>query len=333
MDSGLYDSILQKLKDSDLIKYFSINASKSPPNDSELIRLSENVSKIFINNNTIFYLNADGDEVQCPNVDSDVSGSGDWLSDHIPAPDFDVAQGGNVRKSSEAESYFICATICAILKDDIFTSELKSVTTLYDFDVMTPTSGKQSFGDLLSDWQSLQSTIINVIISAAKYSISNQKKESELFLKDGLPATTEGELRDLGINIKNVNAEYSRGDLSPQNVILHTKIDKLRFIDDKNCKINRLISDSNVGDLYKTLKLSSEYLDPIDKKRISNFCITEVERAFAEDCNLSEMYGDVSQVVSKLRKRAFKTAVSSLKRECVIRYINDPASYVLPRKG
>lgn len=333
MNSQLYDSILKKLKDSDLIKYFSSNASKSPPNDSELIKLSENVKKIFLNNNIICYLDENGDEIQCPNVDSDVSGSGEWLSDQIPAPDFDVAQGGNVRKSAEAESYFICAIICAILRDDTFTSELKLVTTLYDFDMMVPAEDSQSFVDLLANWQGLQSTVVSVIISAAKYSISNQKKSTELFLKDGLKDTVEVELRDLGINIKNVNSDYSRGELSPDNVKFLTKINKLKLIEAKNLKINQLVSDSNVGDLYKTLNLSSEYLDPVNKKKISKFCIEQVEKEFSEDENLERMYGDVSQVVSKLRKRAFKTAVSSLRRECVLKYISDPASYVLPRKG
>jgi hypothetical protein len=173
MDSQLYDSILNKFKGTDLIKYFSDNARKAPPDNSELIKLSKNVKKIFVSNNTICYVNDDGDEVKCPFVDSDVSGSGEWLSDHIPSPDFDVAQNGNVRKSDEAESYFICAIICVIIKDDAFTSELKSAIAEYDFEMMAPSTGVVSFVSLLSDWQDLQSTIINVIISAAKFSISN----------------------------------------------------------------------------------------------------------------------------------------------------------------
>merc|ERR1712232_128340 len=111
----------------------------------------------------------------CPHIDSDVSDSGEWLSDHIPPPNFDIAQSGNVRKALEAESYFICSVICVVLKDEVFTSELNEVINLYDFDAMMPRNGGNTFNSLLSSWQGLQSIVINVIISAAKFSISHKK--------------------------------------------------------------------------------------------------------------------------------------------------------------
>lgn len=106
-----------------------------------------------------------------------ITNDGEWLSDKIRSPCFDIGMNGNVRKSVEAEAFYTCVVICGTIKDDIFKIELDNVTKQYDFENMSSIieSGK-NYITLLETWQSLQSYKVNVIISACKFSIANQKK-------------------------------------------------------------------------------------------------------------------------------------------------------------
>jgi len=137
-----------------------------------------------------------------------------WLSDKIPSPPFDVDQGGNLRKAVEAESLYCCALISAILKSSYFDEEFNEVRKGYDYESMNNPSNNTTYKGLLESWQAEQSFIINVIISAAKYKISNIKKDIEKFLKDGLNNEEVLGLSDLDINISIINEKYSKsGDL------------------------------------------------------------------------------------------------------------------------
>ena len=48
-----------------------------------------------------------------------------------------------------------------------------------------------------------------------------------------------------------------------------TKIESLSTIDEQDLLINSTISESKRGNLYRTLKLSSKYIDPVLKKKIN----------------------------------------------------------------
>jgi hypothetical protein len=68
------------------------------------------------------------------------------------------------------------------------------------------------------------SFLINITVSAAKYRISYLKKDTEKFLRDGIPQEEVLELRELATSIKNCNRSYSTGVLSPDKVIKLNKI-------------------------------------------------------------------------------------------------------------
>lgn len=117
--------------------------------------------------------------------------------------------------------------------------------------------------------------ILNIIVSASKFRISNEKKGTEKYLKDGIQELEVAELRDLESKIRMINFRYSEYDLSPIEVKKLTKID-----DKRDDEISLLINNSNVGNLYKALNLSSEYISPIKKKKISLWVQTEVSSEF-----------------------------------------------------
>ena len=109
----------------------------------------------------------------------------------------------------------------------------------------------KNFLNLLVKWQNLQSTIINIIVSAAKYSISDQKKDSEQYLKEGLLQEEKDALRDLALSIKSINFSFFTGLLSPENVKRINKIERLTLINERDSKIRDEINKSRYGVLYE----------------------------------------------------------------------------------
>jgi len=329
MDESLIFELLKQLKEKDLITYFDLKASRTEATTQSLSDLFKQVKKIKVSDGELVYLSDDGEEILCPFVDTAVTDSGWWLSDKIPAPSFDIEQSGNIRMADEAEAAYICTIVAAILDDDAFTMELDSCVKEYDFKTM---NGSTTFRELLSSWQDLQSVTINVIVSGAKYAIQNQKKDSELFLLDGLQHEDVAGLRDLGLKIKQINFDYSTGELSPDNVKKLTKIERLQKISERDQVIDSAIANSRFGNLYKVTKLSSDYVSPITKKKILQFCNSEVEKLYSENKALVDKFGDKNGIITKLRRRAIRLATSDVRKQNMLKYVTDKESFKLPRK-
>lgn len=334
MSENIYEKLLSQLKSSGLIKYFDDATVLANINSSSLIKISTKVSKIIVVDNNLCYKNESGDITCCPYIETQVSDSGYWLSDKIDPPNFDILQGGNLRKAEEAESSYCCAMVCSILQDQTFFKEFEDVCKSYNFEDMVSNDAKPTFKELLTSWQDIQSTIINIIVSAAKYSISNQKKDSELFLTSGLEQEEKDGLRDLALSIKSINFKYSTTVLSPGNVKKLNKIEILRHIDERNSEINSIILKSKYGLLYKIMNLSTEYINPIQKKRITNYVRQEVERMYSEnEKRIQSLYGDKTDVIIKLRRRAYNLERSSIRRQYVNEYIKNREEFKMPRKA
>lgn len=92
--------------------------------------------------------------------------------------------------------------------------ELIDVIDNYDFKRMSPINNRKTFCSILESYQDYQSVTINIAVSAAKFNISNLKKDSEIFLKENIPEDRISGLRDLEISISDKNREYSLGPLS-----------------------------------------------------------------------------------------------------------------------
>lgn len=329
MDSILFEEIISKLKDEGLISYFDLNSAKTDPSQQVLTSLLDEVKLIHLDDGELVYTDESGDAIKCPHVDTSVSDCGWWLSSKIPSPNFDIQQSGNIRKAEEAEAAYICAIITAILNDAVFAKEFKDLMKEYDFKIM---SGDNTFAELLSSWQDLQSTTINVIVSAAKYSITNQKKDSESFLIDGITREEEAGLRDLALNIKQINFSYSTGVLAPERIKHLNKIERLQLIDERNVQIDNLIIKSKYSTLYKITKLSSEYVSPIMKKKIAKVCSEQIEQKYSSSYEYLNTLGEKNIIIQKVKKRALKLACMDVKRRNIEKYISDRDGYVLPRK-
>lgn len=324
--------IIEKLQSSGLIERFSLNEFSVTPNINILIELMNKPQVIYSDECGIFYNDENGEKVYCPEFRVSIEEKGEWISDHLPSPGFDIYQNGNVRKAKEAEALYCTIIIANTMKGDLFKEELSGVFASYDFENMLPhdDSGK-TFQEVLNSWVSYNSIIVNILISASKYRMSDTKKDIMRYLKDGISESLSIELRDLEIRVKHVNSKYSEGELSPNSIKQKTKIERLQAITSRDEEITKLVMESNAGLLYRILRLSSEYIPPERKKAIENLVIKEVNDLIDNE-KFKNLKNEKFLIISKIIKNAINFEKILIRKNNVSKYIQDPISYKLPSK-
>lgn len=329
---GFEKSIIDKLKESGLIDKFSIYELKQTPNLEEVIRIFEKPSLIDFDDGGLYYFDENNEKRYCPEMYSSISEKGAWLSDLIPTIEFDINQNGNVRKADEAEALFCSLVVAQILKEKEFKNEIRNLAKSYDFKEMKEIgSSGNSFRSILSSWQDLQSEVINILVSACKYKISDFKKDVEKFLRDGISESEAAELRDLESRIRAINFDYSEGSLSPTNVKKLNKIQRLQLIDERDTKISNLIVESSAGTLYRIMNLSSEYISPLKKKKISLWVQREVDLLLSTE-PYKDMQEERSQLLAKFTRRALRFEKNSVRKVNIEKYIENRQNFKIPSK-
>jgi hypothetical protein len=326
------DRIIKSLRNSGLIEKFSLQEYYKTADLGLIIEIFTKPSKIFFDEDGLYYFDQNNEKAYCPQMKTSISDRGVWLSQQLPEVGFDIDQNGNVRKADESEALFCCIQVAHILKENEFKDELIEISKQYDFKEMkSNVEGGITFRELLNDWQSLQSVTLNVIVSAAKFKISDNKKDSEKFLKDGIPETAAGELRDLESRIRGINFRYSEGDLSPKEVKKLTKIERLQKINERDDEISVEVIKSSIGKLYKAINLSSEYISPIKKKKINLWVQREVDDLISKP-EFAHLKEERASIISKYVRRAYRFEKNSIRRLCVERYIASPDDFRIPPK-
>lgn len=282
----------------------------------------------------ICYKNDNGDLVSCPNYGLSVSADGKWLSDKIPDVPYDIEQNGNLRKAEEAQAAYIICIIALVLNDDSFKREIKELINNYDFISMSPIKeGGPTMKSLLSDVLDTNSVIINVIVSAAKYKMASLKKDSEKFLNENLQENEIAELRNLGNIISSIYSRYSKGVLSPANVKLLSKLEILNHIGERDNEIAKLIASAgNAGIIYRIINISTEYISPIQKRRIYQLAEDSVSDLFKEDKRFEVRFGERKQLIDKWRRRYLRIARLSKRKEVLDKFISNRNEFNFPPK-
>lgn len=291
----------------------------------------------------LVFINEDGDEEECVNYGTNITADGKWLSEKIDSVSFDIEQDGNLRKAQEAQSAYCLCTIYCVMNDSKIKEEIELIASNYNYSTMSPHDGFSSFTQLLAVYQDLQSTAINICISASKYNISNIKKDSEKFLKESIPENRISGLKELDLSIAQINRKYSLGRLSPENVRYLTKLEVLSELDKRNREIEiklvggidlkgNKIEPHKESTLWRILNISTEYIPPMVKRRLAILAETEVEKLFKEHPNLQMDISQQKQLSDKWKKRYFKIARLSIRKTQVDKYLSDENSYILPVK-
>lgn len=324
--------MINLLKESKIVKNIMMSNVLDEFDSEILLRFLKYPLRIEVTDKGIVAKNDSGDEIMCPNFSVNVSDNGEWLSDVIPPCPFDIEQGGNLRKAEEAESAYFCAVVCLVLKDKIFLDEIYDTIKNYNFSEMDSYPDHKNFKDLLNSWLDLQSYLINISVSAAKYRISDLKKDTEMFLRDGIPQEEVLELRELAISIKNLNRSYSTGVLSPDKINKLSKIEILGYLEEKNKQITSLINKSSVSTLYKLENLSTEYINPITKKKLINLAKAGIDEFFQDAPSDKSLIVDKRVLYDRWKRRFLKLEKISIRKIHISNYLESRNDFIFPVK-
>ena len=258
-----------------------------------------------------------------------ITAGGSWLSSKIPPP-FDIFQDDNVRKANEASSMYIAIIVKVILNDSLYSDDFNAVFEGYNINNMAHPDG-QSFASLVNEWSKENSVIINIIISACKFNIVKHKKDEQSFIPTLLPKREKIGLSDLVAEIKGVTYSYTKhdGPLSNVNVKKYSKIELLQKISECEAQKNKIIEDSKFSMLYHISRLNSSYLSVSLIKRIRMLAQASIIKD-CESLNLDE--DSVIKFITRARKRNTKTAIRSLIKDEILKFINNQVAYELPPK-
>jgi len=132
-------------------------------------------------------------------------------------------------------------------------------------------------------------------------------------LKDGIPKGLARELRNLNTLISGINREYSREPLDPEKVKDLTEIEILTILDKRKTEIDKILEKSEAKVLYELFHLTSEYVDPIVKKKLDNSVAYKVEELYA---SIESTYLQEKAAIIKLwRKKYLRSAIFSVREE------------------
>lgn len=335
--------MLDVIKRSNHIDHVMMGDMLDDVTKDKILEMISNPKPFKITDRGLVFINDLGEEEECINYGTNITADGKWLSDKIDFVTFDIEQDGNLRKAGEAQAAYCLSVIYCVLNDVTMKEEIEAIVNNYDFIRMAPHDGYYSFVQLLESYQDLQSTAINICVSAAKYNISNIKKDSEKFLKENIPENRISALRELDTAISTINRKYSLGSLSPDRVRHLNKLEVLTELDKRDKEIRFLLDGNTSGSgdyyegheestLWKILNLSSEFISPIIKRRLSLLAETEVAKLFLENPRLQYEQGEQKQLSDKWKKRYIKIARLSVRKTQVEKFLSDENNYILPVK-
>lgn len=333
MDAKRFEKeMIERLRNSNIIDHVMMGDVLDDMTNETLLELLRKPLQIELNDEGLNFVDENGDKVQCPNYGINIQSDGKWLSDKIPTVSFDIDQNGNIRRAEEAEAAYCCIITTLVIDNDVFRDELEEVIKNYNYEELDGVVKGENFKKLLTGWLDLQSTTVNVCVCAAKYTLSNTKKDTEKFLRDGISDEARGELRNLCDNIKDINRKYSTGTLSPAEVKKLNKIEILQELQSKKTEIDQKVDQASCGTIYRILTLSSEYVSPITKKRLLNKANESIVELLEEDKQIELLIGERRVLLERWKKRYIKFAKIDVRKREMNKYLENPSAYKLPAK-
>ena len=134
----------------------------------------------------------------------------------------------NAKKLSKVWFAYYCAVIVLILQDKGVRYKTKEIIEDYNLDIiLSKEVDATRFFNIITCFLNLQSYSSNVVVLTVKFKISNRKQETAKFLLDDISENLDGKLWNFDKNVFNINREYLQAVLSPKNIKLLNKPEKL----------------------------------------------------------------------------------------------------------
>jgi hypothetical protein len=313
IEEKVKEFLFKLLSNKKLAKIYSFKTEFKDKVDEELLFKLLNEPEIIHfdeDNEQMFIVNEAGERINCPSIEAGVTDSSEWISEFLPMIPIDLEQGGNVRKSAEAENMYKSLLIAGIIKGE-FLEQIKRVIANYNYVEMKGEGTGENFTELLGHWQSLQSLTIRVITTAANYKITGEKKGELGFAHSSLTRDETIGVLELRREVKSVIRGYMEGGLSPDNVKKLEKIDRLKLIQQKDNEVRSVIEgDDKYSGLYKICAMTTDYLGPTVKLKLSESAMESASESaylFKDDEN------SYLNFVSTLKRSAYKESLLNLK--------------------
>lgn len=185
--------------------------------------------------------------------------------------------------------------------------------------------------ELVTSWSQDNSIIINIVISSSKYVIVREKKDDQDAIFGMLPSKEAIGISELRDTLKGITFEYTKpgGKLSSKEIKKLSKIELLQTISDCEREKEVVIQQSEYATLWRILRLNSEYLSISQRKALKVCAYNEVTEMAKDIINDAD---EISNLITKCRKRLISAAVRCLKMEQVEMYLEDKLGYILPQK-
>lgn len=329
-----YKNVQDALLKSNLIKKVDVNVLRDNDISYDVFKkFLDTPRKIFIDSHSdrLYIEDENGDKVFAPEAELCVDYSSLWMEQYLPYPAFSIEQGGNVRRSIEAEAIYNVVVVNSIF-DNIFIGKIEKILSSgYDFETLSSNSD-ENFTSLLAEIQDLQALDINCVLSACKRRLTNIKKIYEKSFERLLTLEDVTRLEDIELLRREVNIEFSKSRKGTKDFGGLTRIEILKIIEDRDSRLNNILKDSGVfGKLWRIKHLSSEHIPVVAKVKIRNVCSLQVASIVTESKEPLEVW-EVRNLERRLIRFGYKAYLSDLKDIEISKYKADPDNYVVPLK-
>lgn len=329
-----YKNVQEALLKSNLIKKIDVTILRDSDIDYDIFKkFLETPRKIFIDEDSsrLYIEDESGDKIFAPEAELGVDYSSLWMEQYLPYPSFSIEQGGNVRRSIEAEAIYNVVVV-NIVFDNIFSPQIDEILSSgYNFDTLS-SSGGNNFTNLLTDIQDLQALDINCVLSACKRKLTSIKKIYEKSFERLLTQEDCTKLEDIDLLRREVNIEFGKSGRGTKDFGGLTRIEVLKIIEDRDNRLNKILKDfGNFGKLWRIKHLSSEHIPVVAKVKIRNLCSLEVDSIISTSKEPLEVW-EVRNLLRRLIRFGYKAYLSDFKDSEINKFKQDPDSYIVPLK-
>jgi hypothetical protein len=333
---------LKRFSDLDLASHYSFaeeaNCTLSDPDSvAEFIKSTNTIKFRFNDDNTLYYSLNDDDEEMLFDIDVEKSfvTSNEWFYDKLLPVRAVFPNASFAELYGEMVSFFTCVVVASVFGGD-FTISLLEVCESYDFRNWRPNDELgESFDDLSTSWVQLGSKYVKMVASAARYSLSREKKKIQVPSNLPLPEDVVTRLAKIERNVDNIRYEYDNIKLSAANRRNMSKLEIKNVVFERDQKIDaERKSDSSLYQIWRLLNLNSTNIPPTYllkfNRQAKRYAIEQAANFRVGFPSTPEEKSIMKKIEDEYRKTARRAFLNKMFEEQCKKFVLSPSSYVAP---